>query len=523
MVPTLFGITLITFVLVHLAPGTPVTAGYGASISGGNMEDEREQYARRYFLHLPLFVNLDVQDAESMADDLMVAAQDPDRRPFVRRQVAALGGAIVPYVVPHLGDLDPEAREAVLDGLDRVAVRMEINDDPGAVTDRERFWQEDWDYSKMDYRPARARRLVLRLVSEKNDLAGREIVRLNTYCLPAIFEVLRKEGLDSRTLPLLPLLRRITGIERAGGPGEPPRVNRESFDAWQSWWRYQADQYTTCDSLCRVTGVVTETQYARWLVRLVTLDFGESTTDGRPVLDKLLQRLPVTMLLSLLALLAAYVVAIPVGTYSAMYPASVTDRVVTFALFVLYSLPSFWLAIMLIRMLCGVGMLDIFPLRGLSSVGAEGWSWPGRVADMAHHLVLPVFCLSYVSFATLSRYQRSGMMDVIRQDYIRTARAKGLGELTVIFGHAMRNAVIPILTLLGLQIPYLIGGSVIIERVFGIEGMGLETFEAIRNRDYNWILAVSFLTAIMTLCGILLSDVLYAIVDPRITYERKRA
>jgi peptide/nickel transport system permease protein len=137
-------------------------------------------------------------------------------------------------------------------------------------------------------------------------------------------------------------------------------------------------------------------------------------------------------------------------------------------------------------------------------------------------LILPVFCLSYVSFATLSRYQRSGMMETVRQDYIRTARAKGLKERAVIFRHALRNSLIPILTLLGLQIPYLIGGSVIVERVFAIEGMGLETFEAIRGRDYNWILAVSFLTALLTLFGILLSDILYALVDPRITYERRR-
>jgi peptide/nickel transport system permease protein len=241
------------------------------------------------------------------------------------------------------------------------------------------------------------------------------------------------------------------------------------------------------------------------------------------VSEKLAERLPVTLLLSVLALIFAYAVSVPVGTYSAIHPGSASDRIITFFLFILYSLPSFWVAIMLIRLLCGVGMLDVFPLRGLASPGASDWSLPVRALDVAYHLVLPVFCLSYVSFATLSRYQRSGMMETVRQDYVRTARAKGLRERTVIFRHALRNSLIPILTLLGLQIPYLIGGSVIIERVFGIEGMGLETFEAIRGRDYNWILAVSFITALLTLFGILLSDVLYAIADPRITYERRRS
>lgn len=522
MVPTLIGISIVTFLLVHLAPGSPVSSGYGATPSGGNVEDEARLYAKRYFLHLPLFLNFNIDDLESHADDLMTAAHDPQRRPFVQRQITALGGAAIPYVVPSLGDLDPEARETIIDGLDTVAVRIGVDKEMQEKGDREEFWRDYWDYYKMDYRPARARRLVLRYVQERNQLARRELYRLDTYCLPAIFDVLDDEGLTRRTIPLLDVLRRITGIERMGGVEESEEVNKQSLGEWKKWWWHREDEYAACDSLCRVTGAVTKTQYAKWLKRLVTFNFGESTRDGRPVSEKLAERLPVTMLLSLLALFLAYIVSVPVGTYSALYPGTVSDRLVTFALFVMYSLPSFWVAIMLIRGLCGVGMLDILPLRGLSSPGAEDWSLPLRFLDTMHHLILPVFCLSYVSFATLSRYQRSGMMETVRQDYIRTARAKGLRERSVIFRHALRNSLIPILTLLGLQIPYLIGGSVIIERVFAIEGMGLETFEAIRGRDYNWILAVSFLTALLTLFGILLSDVLYAIVDPRITYERRR-
>ncbi len=522
MIPTLIGISVVTFLLVHLAPGSPVTTGYGATVSGGNVEDEAQLYAKRYFLHLPLFLNTEIADVETHVDGLLLAADDPKRRPFVRRQIAALGGAAIPYVVPRLVDLDPEAVQTVLDGLDPVAKRIGVDEEMKEKGDREEFWHDYWDYYKMDYRQARSRRLVLRFVEEQNELAGRELRRLDTYCLPAIFEVLGDEGLTRNTIPLLDMLRRITGIERAGGVGASEAVNKRSLKDWRDWWWHHQDEYAACDSLCRVTGSVTKTQYAKWLKRLATFDFGESTRDGRPVSEKLKERLPVTLLLSLLALLLAYVVSIPVGTYSALHPGTVSDRLVTFALFVLYSLPSFWVAIMLIRGLCGVGWLDLFPMRGLTSPGSEQWSLPAQGLDMMHHLVLPVFCLAYVSFATLSRYQRSGMMETVRQDYIRTARAKGLRERAVIFRHALRNSLIPILTLLGLQIPYLIGGSVIVERVFAIEGMGLETFEAIRGRDYNWILAVSFLTALLTLFGILLSDILYALVDPRITYERRR-
>jgi len=522
MIPTIIGISVVTFLLVHLAPGSPVTASYGASVSAGNVEDEARMYGRRYFLHLPLFLNLHIEDVESRAEDLLAAAADPQRRPFVRRQIAALGGAGIPHVVPRLPDLEPDARQAVLDGLDVVAERIGVAEEMQEKGDREAFWRDYWDYYKMDYRPARARRLVLRFVLEGNELAGREILKLDTFCLPAILDELGKEGLDRRTLPLMDMLPRITGIERAGGTGESREVNEQALRSWQDWWWHHEDEYAQCNALCRVTGSVTKTQYAKWLRRLATFEFGESTRDGRMVSDKLAERLPITLLLSFLAIIVAYLVAIPVGTYSALRPGSVVDRIITFALFVLYSLPSFWVAIMLIQLLCGVGILDLFPLRGLTSPGSGEWSLPARALDLAHHLVLPVFCLSYVSFATLSRYQRSGMMETVRQDYIRTARAKGLTERAVIFGHALRNSVIPIITLLGLQIPYLIGGSVIVERVFGIEGMGLETFEAIRGRDHNWILAVSFLTALLTLFGILLSDILYAIVDPRISYEGRR-
>jgi peptide/nickel transport system permease protein len=168
-----------------------------------------------------------------------------------------------------------------------------------------------------------------------------------------------------------------------------------------------------------------------------------------------------------------------------------------------------------------VGSLDLFPIQGLTTPGAEAWPLASRFFDLLHHLVLPVTCLSYVSFATLSRYQRSATLEVLRQDYVRTARAKGLGEMAVMMRHVLRNSLVPIVTLLGVQIPFLIGGSVIIERIFGIEGMGLETFEAIRARDYNWILAVAFITSILTVTGMLISDILYAVIDPRISYAKK--
>jgi len=186
----------------------------------------------------------------------------------------------------------------------------------------------------------------------------------------------------------------------------------------------------------------------------------------------------------------------------------------------LYSLPTFWVAMLLQQYLCGVDPSGFawFPLLGLGveTLSLEHLGEPGALGRLMWHLVLPVFVLTYRSFAYLSRYQRGAMLEVIRQDFIRTARAKGLPERVVIVRHAMRNSILPIITLLGMQLPFLVGGAVIVESIFQINGMGLETLEAIRTRDINWIMAAVTVTSLVTMAGILLSDLLYAVVDPRI-------
>jgi peptide/nickel transport system permease protein len=177
---------------------------------------------------------------------------------------------------------------------------------------------------------------------------------------------------------------------------------------------------------------------------------------------------------------------------------------------------------LLVRYLCGAGHLDLFPAQGLATPGAEGWPLWRRLADLAHHLVLPVSCLSFVSMAMLARYQRVGMLDVIDRDYMRTARAKGLSRSAAILRHGLRNGVVPVVTMLGVQLPYLVSGSVVVEQIFGIPGMGLETFEAIRARDHAWLMAVVTVTAILTMAGVVLADAVYALVDPRVVPGRRR-
>ena len=264
-------------------------------------------------------------------------------------------------------------------------------------------------------------------------------------------------------------------------------------------------------------------QYGKLVKGIVTLDLGNTWKDGRPIVDVIKEALPITLLLSMVSICLAYLVAIPLGIFSAVRQYSLADQISTAGLFMLYSLPSFWVGTMLLIFLAGGHYLDWFPLQGWHRFeGFDSLSFSEKVGDVVWHLVLPIVTLTYNAFASISRYMRTGMLETIRQDYIRTARAKGLSEKVVVYKHALRNSVIPIITLLGLFLPYLIGGSVVVEFIFGIRGMGGLALEAIRLPDYPLVITIVAFTSILTMIGILVSDILYAVVDPRITFGKGR-
>jgi len=260
-------------------------------------------------------------------------------------------------------------------------------------------------------------------------------------------------------------------------------------------------------------------RYPLWLWKVCRLDFGRSFKDFRPVWRIMVERIPITVQIELISIFLAYIIAIPLGVHSAVRAGRPVERATTVLLFILYSLPSFWVAYVLMYFLAGGRFLDVFPVGGINSPGAAAFGVLHWLADRLWHLALPVLCLTYGSFAALSRYMRSSMLDVLRQDYIRTARAKGLSERLVVFKHAMRNSLIPIITILAGLLPGLIGGAVIVETIFNIPGMGRLAFEAVLFRNYPIIMAEATISAVLTLLGILVADVLYAVVDPRIKYD----
>jgi peptide/nickel transport system permease protein len=256
-------------------------------------------------------------------------------------------------------------------------------------------------------------------------------------------------------------------------------------------------------------------QYLKWLRNMLVLDFGTSfSPDSRPVIDKILERIPITIFINVVSLLLILSIAIPIGVKSAVKQGSLFDRATTVFVFVGFAMPSFWLALLLM-ILFGV-KLEWLPISGIRSLNYMELSQVGRFLDFAKHLILPVFISTFTGLASMSRYMRSNMLEVIRQDYITTARAKGLDERTVIFRHALRNALLPVITLLGLAIPGLIGGSVIIETIFAIPGMGQLFYQSVMGRDYPTVMGILVIGAVLTLLGNLFADVSYSLADPRI-------
>lgn len=268
-------------------------------------------------------------------------------------------------------------------------------------------------------------------------------------------------------------------------------------------------------------------QFVLYLSRLARGDMIFFQSE-QPIWKELWAALKVTIAMNSIVFVLIYLAAVPLGIFSAAYPRSVFDRVSTVALFVLYSLPSFWVAELLRQL--------VMQKDFMASLGFTNWNWPimglksknfdsmtafDQFRDYAQHIALPVLCLTYGGLAYVSRQMRAGMLEVIRQDYIRTAEAKGCGKMRTILVHALRNSLFPIITLLASLLPFLVGGSVIIEVVFNVHGMGRLSYEGVLRREYDLVMTTLLISAILTLFGILVSDLLYVIVNPRVSFEDK--
>ena len=317
-----------------------------------------------------------------------------------------------------------------------------------------------------------------------------------------------------RLVGIIPLLLGITIISFALihlAPGKPttqqelmnPRVSYEA--------RLRLEKLYDLDKPLHI-------QYIKWLGRIVRLDLGTSLVDGRPVVKKILERIPVTLAINLLALGLILFLSIPLGIKAASKPGSLFDKTTTIGVFIGFALPSFWVALLLMQLFSI--KLGWLPISGIKSLDFEYFSWPTKLLDLAHHLILPVCVSSIGGLAGFSRYIRQNMLQALSQPYIITARAKGLTQRQILYRHALPNAILPLVTILGLSIPGLLGGSVIFESIFALPGIGELFYKAVMMRDYNLIMASVVLGAVLTMLGNLTADIAYAYVDPRIRYSK---
>ncbi len=325
-----------------------------------------------------------------------------------------------------------------------------------------------------------------------------------------------KQYLAKRLLGMLPLLLGITIISFGMmhlAPGEPAVVGAE-FNP-----KISAKDIERLRAYYGLDKPIIE-QYWMWLKRLAVLDFGKSfSSDNRPVLDKITERLPITLWINILAMALIMAIAIPIGIASSVRQNSWFDRSMTVFVFIGFAIPSFWLGLLLM-LTFGVN-LNWLPVSGIHDYNWKQMGFIEQQLDLMQHLILPVFVSAIGGLAGMSRFMRTGMLEVIRSDYITTARAMGVPETSIRYRLALKNALLPIITLLGLSIPGLIGGSVIVEYLFSIPGMGRLFYEAVLSRDYTVVMGITVIGAVLTLLGNLIADLSYAWADPRIRHGGK--
>jgi peptide/nickel transport system permease protein len=309
-----------------------------------------------------------------------------------------------------------------------------------------------------------------------------------------------------QAIPLFFIISIITFLLMSLSPGDPTDIYRSS----------EGDNAMDLESIRVQLGLDQPiyVQYYKWLKLIVTEgNMGYSFEDGRPVFEKIFERMPATLTLMGTAIVISFIIAIPIGVYSAVRQYSTFDHFFTTYSFLGISIPTFYLGLMAILVFSL--QIDLFPASGMRENYESFNLW-----DRLYHLTLPATVLGFGLIASKSRYMRSSMLEVIKQDYIRTARAKGVSEKKVIFKHALRNALLPIITILGFQLPALFGGALFIEQIFAWPGMGRLAVNAIFVRDYQVIMGVTMVASVLVVLGNLIADILYAVVDPRIQYGK---
>lgn len=590
MIPTLFGVTIVSFIIIQMAPGDPELMQLSAGGLAGQSSQTREAYViqkRDLRLDLPLLLNfryfsdyqqeigiaagyLGMSHEETVAhlaelqgeprsapaeaeieflrdqgvEDLEKRLADPAQRGRLARSVFVamrnfsedLGKHGVPAAIAILRDPQSSAtlRAGAVRALNHMVVSpfvwvysREAGDDETPLVLS--TWKTWWD--------RHADELPQLDAAQREALAGQfaAIVALPTraeqsgeleyfdrgqmrFFAEKLFDP--ESTLEERVVAAWALHLYIGKPLQLDVSDQPSAEQLQRVaENWIAYYESRRGQFHP-GFFRKSWNIVADTQYAHMLWRLVTFNFGRSAVRTRePVSEKIWDAVVVSAPLMLMAGLVIYLVAVPLGIVCAVERGQWGDRLITLGLFLLYSIPAYVAAMLFLLFLAYGDYLSIFPMLGLHSEGAERFGFWQYAADYLWHAFLPVVCLSLFALAGIAMYSRTSMLDVLGQDYIRTARAKGLRESTVILKHGLRNALIPILTLFSNFLPAMLGGSVLVEYIFNIPGMGRLSWESIAQKDYPTMMALIYIDAIVVMVSILVTDLLYVAVDPRISFQ----
>lgn len=598
MIPTLFGVTIVSFGIMKLAPGDPLLMQVGSSGMTGQSTQTREAFLvqkRDLQLDKPLLLNFrefthyteDLRSSayyaarsldEIQAEVARMAQPDGDsalleRERFLDRlnvpdfstrlanpdQHAGLARAIQVLSQLRFEDIGANAVPAAIKLLetaskDRDGLRLKIGVIRSLnvmVTDPFRYtysnppndaetpqilatWKLWWDRDQQQFPPIDPDRFdVLRKnlanmvaepskekLFEKLEEFDRDDMRFFAEALFDAQSASNPPTLAERFVASLALSLYVGKPLKLDVPIDAAVDEVEQVAAnWRAHYESRRANYQRPLPV-KLAHVFTDTQYAHMVWRLVTFNFGRSALRTRePVSEKIWTAVKVSAPLMLLAEALIYALSVQIGVIAAVRRGTATDRMITLALFMLYSIPVFVAGMLFLLFLCYGDYLKLFPTLGLHSDGAGNLSLGPWLIDYLWHAALPVVCLSLFSLAGMSMYSRASMLEVLGQDYIRTARAKGLAERVVVLKHALRNALIPVITLFSNFLPALLGGSVLIEYLFGIPGMGRLSWASIEQKDYPTLMALIYIDAIVVMLSILLTDLLYVVADPRISFD----
>ncbi len=494
--PTLFGVSLVVFLLTTLLPDPEAES---APPPGDVAERFRvDELRRARFLDLPRLVNVSPNDVRTKVEECVahVVADDEDSV-FCELRLAQIGGAALPYLLPNLDNIPPAERGRIALALAPIARRMGIGEEAD-LHDPDRaalFWERFWEDRSVDFTEPAVRRAVQRIAVRGTDLREQELLLLDTYALRELVDAMRTTKDQEALVRLTRIASHVTGRKAALPENADRATTRAVISEWLSWWYVHETDYVALQGGEKVTASIAQTRYAKWVLGAVTGQLGLSTRDGIPIFDKLVVRAPVTLGMALLALLVSAALAVPLGVLAAWRRGRAIDHTTALLVLAVYSIPTFLIA-------------ELLSTFGQATSGAG--------------FILPVVALATVSLSVMTQQQRASMIEALGQDYVRAARAKGARTLRVAVVHALRNALMPTVTIAGVQFPALVGGAFVVEEVFGVRGIGWETLRAIEARDAAWIVAVTLLCATVTTACLVTSDIAYGLLDPRVRESQTR-